>query len=129
MSLHVILALVAKQLEKLQRDFLWGSVEGVKKYHLVSWEAICQPRFGGSLGMRRLGTFNKALLGKWIWRFTKEIDRLWRRVIVAKYGAGWSNWWPGRVGRSHGRALWKGIMLGFTVMGVGLCGSGSLFFC
>ena len=29
---------------------------------------------------------NKALLNKWIWRFGKEQDALWKSVIFVKYG-------------------------------------------
>ncbi|RVW34876.1 hypothetical protein CK203_078033 [Vitis vinifera] len=39
--------------------------------------------------------FNKALLGKWFWRFVKERNPLWKRVIVGKYGiqacGGWED--------------------------------------
>ena len=43
----------------------------------------------GSLGIRKLTTFNKALLGKWLWRFGIEENRLWRRVVVGKFGEEW----------------------------------------
>ena len=29
---------------------------------------------------------NKALLGKWIWRYACEKDNLWKQVITTKYG-------------------------------------------
>uniref|UniRef100_A0A2N9IZP3 Reverse transcriptase domain-containing protein n=1 Tax=Fagus sylvatica TaxID=28930 RepID=A0A2N9IZP3_FAGSY len=38
------------------------------------------------LGVRSLFWTNKALLGKWLWRFGLEEHHLWRRVIVAKFG-------------------------------------------
>ena len=41
MSLHIILILVAKKIEEIQRDFLWGCDEGVHRYQLVSWDVIC----------------------------------------------------------------------------------------
>ena len=40
----------------------------------------------GSLGIRKLTTFNKALLGKWLWRFGIEKNKLWRRVVALKFG-------------------------------------------
>jgi len=43
----------------------------------------------GGLGIRRLGNFNSALLGKWLWRYGMETDALWRKVIEAKYGNIW----------------------------------------
>ena len=30
---------------------------------------------------------NIALLAKWVWRFGRENDSLWTRIICAKYGA------------------------------------------
>jgi hypothetical protein len=49
---------VARCLEKLQRDFLWGGMGDEPKFHLVNWHHC------GGLGIRRLSIFNKALLGK-----------------------------------------------------------------
>ena len=62
--------------------FLWGD----SKTHLVGCDKICAPIANGGLGIRKLTTFNKALLGKWLWRFGKEEDWLWRRVVASKYG-------------------------------------------
>ena len=45
---------------KIQRDFLWGE----SKVHLVGWDKVCAPKVNGGLGIRKLTTFNKALLGK-----------------------------------------------------------------
>ena len=73
---------VANKIEKMQRDFLWGD----SKLHLVGWDKVCAPIANGGLGIRKLITFNKALLGKWLWRFGKEDDRLWRMVVALKYG-------------------------------------------
>ena len=48
------------------------------------------PIANGGLGVRKLTTFNKALLGKWLWRFGFRENRLWRRVIALKFRKGWS---------------------------------------
>jgi hypothetical protein len=63
---------VANRIEKLHRDFLWGGVGEEFKYHLVSWSEGCSPILEGGLGIRNLRIFNKALLGKWLWRYAHE---------------------------------------------------------
>ena len=78
---------MANKIEKLQRDFLWGD----SKIHLVGWDKVCAPIANGGLGIRKLTTFDKALLGKWLWRFGKEEDRLWRSVVASKYGEDWGD--------------------------------------
>ena len=47
---------------------------------------MCALMANGGLGIRKLPTFNKALLGKWRWRFGVEETRIWRRVVSMKFG-------------------------------------------
>ena len=57
-----------------------------KKFHSVNWSIVCLEKHNGGLGFKSLHLFNKALLGKWSWRFVKERNPLWKLVIVGKYG-------------------------------------------
>ena len=77
---------MAKRLEKLQRNFLWGGGALEKKAHLVNWEVVCSGKRLGGLGLRNLSLMNKALLEKWIWRFASDTDCTWKRLITFKYG-------------------------------------------
>ena len=66
LSLFTIPKAVATRLERIQRNFLWGSSIECFKYPLVAWEKVCLPREMGGLGIRKLVPFNQALLGKWL---------------------------------------------------------------
>lgn len=52
----------------------------------VKWEFICRPREVGGLGVKNWEGFNKALLGKWRWRFLAKSNDMCSRVIWARYG-------------------------------------------
>jgi hypothetical protein len=41
LSLFQILVRVAKRIEKIRRDFLWGCVGEEFKFHLVNWSKVC----------------------------------------------------------------------------------------
>jgi hypothetical protein len=66
LSLFPIPAYVAKRIEKIQWDFLWGGMNDEAKFHLVEWEKVCFPIDEGGLEIRNLRRFNQALLGKWL---------------------------------------------------------------
>ncbi|XP_013607689.1 PREDICTED: uncharacterized protein LOC106314355 [Brassica oleracea var. oleracea] len=46
------------QLDKIARSFIWGSSEGNRKQHLVSWRKICKPKSEGGLGISVKGTWS-----------------------------------------------------------------------
>ena len=70
------------------------SCGGDSKTHLVGWDKVCAPLENGGLGVRKLTTFNKSLLGKWLWQFGVEESRLWRRVVALKFGKEWGDGLP-----------------------------------
>jgi hypothetical protein len=41
MSLFPIPASVARCIDKIQRDFLWGGMGDERKFHLVKWSQVC----------------------------------------------------------------------------------------
>ena len=109
LSLFTIPTHVAYKIERMQRDFLLGD----SKTHLVGWDKVCAPLENGGLGVRKLTTFNRALLGKWLWRFGIEETRLWRRVIALKFGEEWGEW-SSKLGRGvHRCGLWRSICMGW----------------
>ena len=46
---------------------------------------VCPTVPNGGLGIRKITTFNKGLLGIWLW-FGNEKTRLWRQLVEGKYG-------------------------------------------
>ncbi|KAL6326865.1 hypothetical protein AAG906_012140 [Vitis piasezkii] len=68
-------------------------------------------KMGGCL--QRQEDFNKALLGKWLWRFPLERGSFWRKVIVGKFGEKEGGWTTREVRESHGMGLWKDIRKGW----------------
>ncbi|KAJ9708014.1 hypothetical protein PVL29_000195 [Vitis rotundifolia] len=113
LSLFVIPKRVCARLEKIQRDFLWGGGALENKPHLVSWKTICTTKNDGGLGIRKLATFNKALLGKWLWRFANENDSLWKQIISSKYDLQDGGWCSKVVRDRYGVGVWKAIRNGW----------------
>jgi hypothetical protein len=113
LSLFPIPADVAKRIEKIQRDFLWGGLNDEAKLHLVDWDSVCAPILEGGLGIRNVRKFNQALLGKWLWWYAHEDGAWWRKVLVTKYGSSWGGWRSSDISESHGVGLWKYICMGW----------------
>ena len=68
---------------------------------------MCLSRDRGGLGIRKLSSLNKALLGKWCWRFGAEVEGLWKTIIRLKYGAEGGGWLIKAVRGNFGVGLWK----------------------
>ncbi|RVX14105.1 putative ribonuclease H protein [Vitis vinifera] len=108
MSIFQIPRAVRIRLEKIQRDFLWGGGALEQKPHLVRWSIVCDDKGKGGLGVKSLGLFNKALLGKWAWRFANEKTALWNQVIRRKYGEEKGGWRSCEIREAYGVDKWCG---------------------
>ncbi|CAN0887943.1 Putative ribonuclease H protein At1g65750 [Linum grandiflorum] len=98
---------VIKVIEKIQNTFLWTGMSEISKFHMVSWEKLKVPMDRGGLGIMDLRSMNKALLGKWVWRFSVERDSWWRVLISMKFGLErGSEWRSGCAGFSSGWSVW-----------------------
>lgn len=103
---------IVKKLKSIQCKFFCGHYVEHRKFHLVAWNEIKKPMKLGRLGVRLLIEMNRALQGKWLWRFMNEEGTLWRRIIAAKVGVEDRGWFSGGLMRGDGHSLWKKIGAG-----------------
>ncbi|RVW32120.1 putative ribonuclease H protein [Vitis vinifera] len=109
MSLFRMPKSVARRLEKLQRDFC-GEGQWGEKSTLSQVEMVCADKEKGGLGLRKFACLNKALLGKWIWRFARAKEDLWKKVLEAKYGQEDFGWRTRKANGVFGVGVWKDIL-------------------
>ena len=81
-----------------------------RKIHLINWDVVYTQKEKGGLGIRKIVLLNKALLGKWIWRFAFEKDLLWKKVIRVKYGQEGCGWRTNEARGTFGVGVWKEIL-------------------
>ncbi|GKD55523.1 hypothetical protein Tco_1288910, partial [Tanacetum coccineum] len=90
------------ELEQVMRGFLWCQSEMHKGRAKVAWEDVCLPKDEGGLGIRRLETFNKALISSHIWSLLSHRESLWVKWIHDYKLKGRTFWeMP-----NHGRRSW-----------------------
>ena len=75
----------------------------------MNWNLVCVDKKEGGLGICSFVALNKALLGKWIWRFAIEGEPLWKQVIIGKYGVEDGGWCSRGVREGYGVGVWKTI--------------------
>ncbi|MCH79404.1 LINE-1 reverse transcriptase like [Trifolium medium] len=78
---------VVKLIIQIQRNFLWGGVNGGRKISWISWKTVCQEKKEGGLGVRDVRVVNLSLLAKWRWRLLQNERALWKDVLAVKYGS------------------------------------------
>lgn len=100
------------QLDKIARAFIWGSSEGNRKQHLVSWNKVCKPKGEGGLGIRLAKEMNIALLAKLGWRLLNTEDALWVKILRRKFRVGelYDSTWL--TARGTWSPTWRSIVVG-----------------
>ncbi|GMI85510.1 hypothetical protein like AT4G29090 [Hibiscus trionum] len=98
---------ICLEIEKLIRSFVWGSTSEHKSMHLVRWEEMQKPIDYGGLGFRKLENVNFAFLMKLGFQLLNDTDKLWVRILRAKYK--WQDTLPSSIHRHNCSRLWAGI--------------------
>lgn len=50
------------KIDRLQRNFLWGTTDQKRKIHLINWDKCTSPKSEGGLGIQKLIPKNKSIL-------------------------------------------------------------------
>lgn len=99
---------MCSELDKKDRNFVWGSSRESRKVHLINWNEVCQSKDAGGLGLRHSSINNMACMMKIGWKIINNRDDLWVRIVRSKYGYG-DDLLP-VVERKRGASnLWKGV--------------------
>ncbi|CAL1356185.1 unnamed protein product [Linum trigynum] len=86
MQIEMFPSSVCKEIDKFNRNFLWGDTKDKKHSHLVGWKKLLEQKENGGAGLRSLRHSNTTLLEKSGWRVLQEKDTLWTQVVRGKYG-------------------------------------------
>ncbi|GKB94313.1 hypothetical protein Tco_0980450 [Tanacetum coccineum] len=86
MSIFKVPMKVLQRMEFIRYHFFSGVELNSKKSIWVKWSNVLSSKEKGGLGVSSLYALNRALMFKWVWRFTTQKYSLWARVIKAIYG-------------------------------------------
>ncbi|PNX75251.1 ribonuclease H, partial [Trifolium pratense] len=68
-------------IQRIQRNFIWGDSESGRKFHAVSWEKVTTPKWMGGLGLRNMEYMNQACLIKLGWKLFSGADDYWCQIL------------------------------------------------
>lgn len=105
-------------LERVNRNFFWGSTEHRWGIHPIVWSQVCRLKSTGGLGIRPLLAVNKVLLAKLTWRFLTFTTTSWSQILWGKYGD-MGTLQSGALRRGCS-SVWRGMELGFHLLRQGL---------
>ncbi|XP_074300962.1 uncharacterized protein LOC141632303 [Silene latifolia] len=67
---------IIKLVNKLCKDYFWGTCGQQRRMVFKSWSSICKPCIEGGYNVKELLSWNKALLCKWVWQLTQNRDNI-----------------------------------------------------
>jgi hypothetical protein len=111
---------VCNQLDKINRNFLWGNNTTQTRVHLVNWDQVCRPKKNGGLGIKKTSHMNQALLAKASWRILNRDHGLWADLMKKKYLNGDSCIHMLDKKNASASSTWKSIIFGAETLKLGV---------
>ncbi|GLT26032.1 hypothetical protein SLA2020_011230 [Shorea laevis] len=102
---------VHKEIDRISKNFLWGSMDSQHKIHSIGWEIVCLPKNQGGLGFRSAKNANIVAMSKLNWKLHIEKDKSWREVLVKKYNINDFSFSPSSFASPVIKCISKGIDL------------------
>ncbi|CAN1181258.1 Putative ribonuclease H protein At1g65750 [Linum perenne] len=118
MQTTVIPITTCDAIDRIIRNFVWGSTDEARKVHLIAWDRICTPKEDGWLGLKMARLLNRAYMMKLAFIFFQDQDRLWVRVLQGKYFTESADGLIPHNLRSQS-VLWKGLSREWNSMLIG----------
>ena len=81
----ILPARIHNALDKINRNFIWGSTDERRKIHLVGWNKVIGHKEEGGLGIKATKLKNLSLTTKLCWRFKNCKRELWAETLKRKY--------------------------------------------
>lgn len=91
-NIFILPKAVIHELEKLASRYIWNGSTDHKPLALVSWKSVTLPKNEGGLGIRQLDAWNKAAVGKMLWKVINRQDCLWTKWVNSAYLKGRNIW-------------------------------------
>ncbi|RVW55655.1 hypothetical protein CK203_096395 [Vitis vinifera] len=80
----------------------------ISLFKIPASDVVCNPKAKGGLGFGNISIRNFALLGKWLWRYTREGSALWHQAI-AQVSQGFSKFTQFVVGDEERIRFWEDL--------------------
>ena len=109
---------LCEHLNMLITKFCWGSTNGQRKPHWVSWKAMTQPKSMGGLGFKDFELFNLAMLARQACRLLQDPGSLSARILKSVYFPNTSIL-QANLG-NHPSQIWRAIIEGRDILKQGL---------
>lgn len=94
------------EVEKIQRNFIWGDTKEIKKRHAMALQQLYRPKAEGGLAIKNLRAMNEAFFMKLIWKMNVQPNDLWIQVLKGKYGRN-EDWRLHLEAKSEYSYLWR----------------------